>query len=75
MAVSQGFPAEGEEEMGKEDIPCESEGNSLAHQSFEEALFGWPQVHKDSDKLVTSLTEEWWLHLTVSVIYTYLFYF
>ena len=68
MSVSQGLSAKGEEKAGREDIPNEGEGNSLAHQSFEEVHFGWSMVLKDSDKSLP-LIEERWQHLTVSVIY------
>ena len=58
MAASQDLPTQGEEEIGREVIPNEGEGDSLAHQSFEEALFSWSWVLKDSDELLP-LTEEW----------------
>ena len=48
------------------------EPGSPTHQSLEGAMFGWPWVLKDSGKLLP-LTEEHHKHLTVSVIYSYLF--
>ena len=40
MAVSMGLPTKGKEEIGGEDIPSKENSNSLACQSFKEALFG-----------------------------------
>ena len=47
MVVSQDLPAEREEETGGEIILSEGEGDSLAHQSIEEALLSWSWVLKD----------------------------
>ena len=47
QAASWGLPAK-EEDEGREVLPSEGEGDSLAHQSFEAALFGWSWVLKDS---------------------------
>ena len=69
-AASRGLPMK--EEEGEEALSSEGEPGSLAHQSFKDALFGWFQVLKDSGKLLP-LTEEHWQHLTVLVIYSYLF--
>ena len=54
-------------------IPCEGEGGSPACQNFEEALIGWSQVLEDYGESLL-LTEEWWQHLTILVIYSYLFF-
>ena len=66
--ASQDLPAEGAEEISWEVISHEGEGNSPCHQSFEEALFSWLQVLRESDKLLP-ITEEWRHNLTVSVTY------
>ena len=62
MAVSRGLPTKEEEDMGGEVISSEGEGDSPAHQNFEEALFSQSWV-----------TEEWRHHLTISVMYSFLF--
>ena len=67
VAVFWDLPTKGEEKTGREVIPSEEEGDSPVCQSFEKALLGWSQVLK-TDELLT-LTEEWWYHLTVTVIY------
>ena len=55
MAASQNLLTQAEEICG-EIIPSEGEGDSLACKSFEEALFGWARVLKDSDEFLP-LTE------------------
>ena len=57
-AASQDLPTEKKVETGEEIMPSEGEGDSPAHQSLEEALFGWAQVLEDSDKLILSLRTE-----------------
>ena len=70
MAHSRDLPVK--EDVGEEVIASEGQGDSLACQSFEETLFGWSWVLKDSGNLLP-LTEEWRHHLTISVMYSYLF--
>ena len=69
--ASMGLPAE-EEDVGREVLSSEGEHDSLAHQSFEDALFGWLWILEDSGELLP-LTMEWLRHLTVLVIYSCLF--
>ena len=73
MAVSKSLPSEGKEEMCGKDIPSEWH-DSPSHQSFKKAPFTWSQVLEDSDKSLP-LTEEWQLHVMISVIYIYIFNF
>ena len=70
MAVFQHPPTKGEKETDGEDILREGDSNGPAHQSFEEALFGWSWVLKDSDESLP-LSEERWHLLIVLVIYMY----
>ena len=72
MAASQDLPTKGEEKTGGEVIPSKGEGDSPASQSFEETLFCWSWVLKDSDKLLP-LTKEQKQNLTTSVTCSYLF--
>ena len=58
MATSQDLPTEEEEEAGGEVIFSEGEGDNPASQSFEEALFGWSWVLKDSDESLPLLRNE-----------------
>ena len=71
QAASRGLPTNQEDEGG-EFIPSEGEGDSPAHQSFKEALFGWSQILEDSCESLP-FTEKRRQELTVSVIYFYLF--
>ena len=45
QSASRGLPTE-EVDENREVIPIEGEGDSLDHQSFREALFGWSWVPK-----------------------------
>ena len=58
--------------MGREVIASEEKSESLAHQSFKEALFGWSWVLKDSGKSLP-LIEERRHHLFILAIYSYIF--
>ena len=53
---SRGLPTK-EVDKGGDVIPNEGEGDSQAHQSIEEALFGCSWVLKDSGKLLPLTTE------------------
>ena len=71
QAASRGLFTD-EKDEGGEVIPSEGKVDSLAYQSFQEPLFGWPWVLKDSGELLP-LMEERRQELTVLVIYFYLF--
>ena len=67
----RGLPTK-EVDEGREVIPSEGEGDSPAHQTFEEALFGWSWVLQDFGESLP-LIDERRPELAVSVIYLYLF--